>query len=146
MEVANEPVIEVQASAGIKMLPDYAHPEDYQIILKFKSGLLGHIWLNANLQLPIHKTDLEIYGEKGTIISDTSSQTLQIYQKGEENFTSREFPKEFSIPKVVQILNNLVKGKSPSYYPLPNINEAVSLIKILDSVEKSIQTGKFVSI
>lgn len=140
--VANEPVVEVQAKTGVKVLPNYTQPEDYQIILKFRSGLLGHIWLNANLQLPVHKTDFEVYGEKGTMIYDTASQVLKTYREGNDNYSCEKYQGEFSIPKTVRVLNSLLRGESDSHFPLPNIDEAVSLIKVLDAVEKSIQTHK----
>lgn len=144
--IANEPVVEVQASTGIKDLENYTQPDDYQIILKFQSGFLGHIWLNAAVQLPIHKTDIEVFGKKGTIISDNRSGTVKTFHQGESDFLAKTFPQEMTIPKAVKIMNALVENKNNSHFPLPDINEALSLMKVLDAVEKSIKSKATVEI
>jgi predicted dehydrogenase len=137
--IANEPVIKAYASTGIKLIPKYKHPEDYHINLFFKSGMQACVWVNARVVLPIHKSELEVYGEKGTLLSENKSGTLLSYKYKQ---AKRDYQREYlgtgyrsTLNTGVKIVNEYITGISKTHYPLPDINEAVEILKVVDMID-----------
>ena len=142
--IAGEKVTNVQAITGSKFIKGFNHPEDYRINLTFASGFTAHVWLSARVVLPIHKTDVEVYGEKGAYIANNKSGVLRAFyhKQKKKEFVAETFKVGYrlTIPKEIEIANRYFTGKSKSYWPLVDIHEAVKEIKILEAIEKSIKS------
>ena len=113
--IIGESVVGVQATTQT--------PLTYEIVLKFASGFSGQIKLDATSPRIISGTDLKVYGEKGKCIS---------HNKDKLNIGT------LTIPSEVKIIDDYLLGRRNSYWPIPNVDEAVNTIRILDVVEKTI--------
>lgn len=142
--VINDQVVSVQAAAGKKIRPEYESVERYQIILKFASGILGHIKLDASSARPFHGTDLIIDGEKGQLVSHNKVDKLLFYKKGDKKHKSIQLPNSqtFTTAVEVKIVDDYLMGKTSSHWPLPQVDEAVNTIKILDAIQKAVSSGR----
>ena len=90
--------------------------------------------LGLDVHRPAASDQLEQLAKQNKLavfIDKDEKSAIKIYKK---------YSKEFSIPKAVKIFNSLIRGKDTDHSPLPDINDAVIVIKILDSIEKSIRT------
>lgn len=141
--VANEQIMSIQAAVGNKIKSEYECQERYHIILKFASGFLGHIKLDASSARSTNGTDLIIEGEKGQLVSHNKLDMLLFYERGNKKPKSIRLPntKTHTIALEVKIIDDYLSGKTDSYWPLPDVNEAVNTIKILDAIEKTISSN-----
>ncbi len=112
----------------------------YQIAIKFSSGVSGSINLDASLIRPMSGTDLIVEGEKGKLISHNKIDKLLFYKTGNRKAKSSYFPNTstFTIALEVNIIDEYLLGRRNSYWPLPNLDETINTIKILDSVERTV--------
>lgn len=146
--VMNEKVVSVQAAVGNKVRPEYDCQERYQIILKFESGVLGHVALDASSARLAHGSDLIIDGENGQLANHIKSNKLMFYKKGNKK------PEFIKLPNTqtrttaleVKIMDDYLSGNATSYWPLPNVDEAIHTIKVLDAIQKAVTSGKNESI
>lgn len=134
--VTGENVSEVKATSKNEL--------NYKATLKFLSGTLGEIKLDATKPLSISGINLKVVGEKATIVSHNKINELLFYKKGSKKPKIINLPNKetLTIGKEVKIIDNYLTGKSSSYYPLPDVDQAVQTIRILDAVEKSIFSKK----
>ena len=146
--VINDSVVSVQAAFGNKIRKEYDSQERYHIILKFASGILGHIKLDASSARPINGTDLIIDAELGQLVSHNKINKLLVYKKGDNEPKFIQLPNNQTLTTAleVKIINEYLLGKRNSYWPLPQVNEAVNTIKILDAIQKSAFSGNKISI
>lgn len=116
----------------------------YHITVKFISGLKGNIELDASLPRSISGIDLIVYGEKGRLVSHNKLDKLSFYKYGNKKSQSILLPntKTFTIPLEIKIVDDYLLGRATSHWPLPAVDEAVNLIKVLDTIKKSISSGK----
>lgn len=142
--VVNESIVSIQAAKGDKKRLEYDYPENYQIICKFSSGLLGHIKLDASSARPINGTDLIIDGENGQLVSNNKQDRLLFYRGGNKKAQSIKLPNSqtYTIAQEIKIIDDYLSGKTASYWPLPGVNEAVNTIKVLDAIEKAVSSGR----
>jgi len=68
---------------------------------------------------------------------------LLFYERGNKKPKSIRLPntKTHTIALEVKIIDDYLSGKTDSYWPLPDVNEAVNTIKILDAIEKTISSN-----
>lgn len=146
--IINDRVVSVQAATGNKIRSEYESQERYHIILKFASGILGHIKLDASSARPINGTDLIIDGEKGQLVSHNKIDNLLFYKKGDKKPKSIKLPnnKTLTTALEVKIVNEYLLGKRNSHWPLPQVDEAVHTIKVLDAIQKAVSLGSTVSL
>lgn len=142
--IINEPVVSVQAAAGTKIRSEYDSLERYQIILKFASGILGHISLDSSSAQIVDGSGLVIYGANGQLISHNKRGELLFYKKGDKKPKSLKLPNNttFTTAQEIKIIDDFLTGENVSHWPLPNIKEALNTIKILTAIEKSVLSGK----
>lgn len=116
----------------------------YQIRVRFTSGLLSKIKLDASSPQSTSGTDLIVYGEKGKLVSHNKLDKLLFYESGNKKPQSILLPntKTFTIPMEVKIIDDYLLGKTPSHWPLPTVGEAVNLIKVLGVIKKAISSGR----
>ncbi|MDP2684886.1 MAG: Gfo/Idh/MocA family oxidoreductase [bacterium] len=119
--IAGEQIISVKASSSENIL-------SYQITVKFSSGLIGNIKLDASSPRSISGTDLIVSGEKGKLASNNNV--------GEIN------NKTLTIPIEIRIVDDYLSGKLTSFSPLPGVDEAVNTIKILDTIARSVSSDR----
>lgn len=138
--IANEKVISVNA----KMTKKSNLPNSYEITLKFASGPLGFIKLDASSSRQYNGTSLTVKTNSGKLVSHNKVDELLFYKKGVKNPQSIKLPnnKTLTTALEVKIVNDYLLGKNSSHSPLPNVDEAVNIIKILDAIEKSVTSGK----
>lgn len=142
--VMNEKVVSVQAAVGNKVREEYDCNERYQIILKFESGVLGHVALDASSVRPINGSGLIVDGENGQLASHIKANKLMFYKKGDKK------PEFIKLPNTqtrttaleVKILDDYLSGNATSYLPLSNVDEAVHVIKVLDAIKKAVSSGR----
>lgn len=141
--IIDEPVVSVQAATGIKIKSEYESQERYQIILKFKSGILGHVRLDCSSAQIVDGSDLIVYGKKGQLISHNKKDEFLFYQKGNKKARSIKLPNSqiFTTAEEVKIVDDYISDKITSHWPLPGIDEALNLIKVLDAVEKAAKSS-----
>lgn len=146
--VVDEPIMSVQATAGSKIRSEYECQERYQIILKFASGLLGRVKLDASSARIINGTDLIIEGENGQLISHNKKDMLLFYRKGNKKPQPIPFQNSqtHTIDLEVKIIDDYLTGKTVSHWPLPGVDESVNTIKVLDAIQKAISSSKSESI
>lgn len=142
--IAGEKIVSVFAKVGNKIRADYGGNEKYQIIIKFASGLLGHIALDASSIRVVNGTDLMIEGEKGWLKGHNKIDDLVFFKKGARKAKKVKMPNVKTLTTVIEvkIINDYLIGKKDSYWPLPGVDEAVEVIKVLDAIEKSVLSGK----
>lgn len=111
----------------------------YQITVRFASGLLGNIKLDASSPQSISGTDLIVYGEEGKLVSHNKSDKLLFYKSRNKKPQSILLPnaKTFTIPLEIKIVDDYLLGKAASHWPLPAVDEAVNIIKVLEDIKKS---------
>lgn len=105
---------------------------NYQITVKFVSGLTGTIKLDASSPREKHGTDLIVTGEKGKLTSHNKEDQLKVYLK-DKKMQIFKLPNNetHTIAMEVKIVDDYLSGKLNSYSPLPGVDEAVDTIKIL---------------
>lgn len=142
--VMNEKVVSVQAAVGNKVRPEYDCQERYQIILKFESGALGHVALDASSARLAHGSDLIIDGENGQLTNHIKANKLMFYKRGDKKVKFIKLPNTQTRTTAleIKIMDNYLSGNATSYWPLPNVDEAVNTIKILDTIQKAVSSGK----
>lgn len=138
--IADEQIVSAKASSENKL--------SYQITVKFSSGLLGNIKLDASSARPINGTDLIVSGEKGKLVSHNKLDRLLFYKLGSKKPQEIKLPNDqtLTVPLEVKIVDGYLSSKLNSYWPLPSLGEAVNTIKVLDAVEKAVSSGGMVSL
>ncbi|MBI2136144.1 Gfo/Idh/MocA family oxidoreductase [Candidatus Woesearchaeota archaeon] len=142
--VMGEKVVSVQASTGKKIRSEYDCHERYQIILKFASGILCHISLDSSSAQPVNGSSLKIYGEKGQLATHNKIDKLMLFKKGmkKERFIHLPNSKTFTVALEVKIIDDYLLGRAQSHWPLPGVDDAVNVIRILDAISKAVSSGK----
>lgn len=142
--IMDEEVVAVQAAVGKKIRTEYKCPERYQIILKFASGVLGHISLDASSARAVDGSDLIVNGEDGFLASHNKLDNLLYFKKEDRNTQTIYFPNSQTLTTAleVRIIDDFLMDKNSSHWPLPNVDEAVKVIKILATIQKAVLTGK----
>lgn len=137
--IAGEKVVSIQAAVGKKIRSEYRSQERYQIILKFASGILGYIKLDASSPRPVDGSDVIVEGEKGQLASHNKKDGLLFYKKGFKKPQSIKLPntKTYTTALEVKIVDDYLSGKLNSHWPLPNVDEAINTIRILDAIQKA---------
>lgn len=137
--IAGDTVEQVTAMGDGLKIDSHYHPVDFSINLKFRSGLLAHVRANARAILPEHGAKMTVWGTQGTIEAFNKDEFLRIYKAGSSGFKRQRTPQgELPIDRTVEIVQKFASGELDSFYPLPDIDEAVESIRILDLVEKKI--------
>lgn len=142
--IVNQPVISVQAAVGNKIRSDYDSQERYQIILKFASGILGLVSLDSSSAQIVDGSDLVVYGQDGLLKSHNKIDELIFYKRGGKKPQTIKLPnnKTLTTAQEIKIIDDYLTGKFPSPWPLPGVDEAINIIKILDAISKAVSSGK----
>lgn len=138
--IANEPIESVYARTGVKVIDGYNQPEDYKILLNFASGLTATIWANANLSLPVHKTDLLVFTTNTSYEADNKNGVVYSYNKFQtkKDWVTKQFPVNKTIDDEIAIVNAYLSGEHTDHAPLPGIDEAVQVIEVVDLIQQSL--------
>lgn len=134
--LADEQIISVKATSK-NML-------SYQIIAEFSSGLKGEIKLDASSPRSVSGSDLKVSGEKGKLVSHNKVDQLYFYKKESQSPQVIKLPNTttFTIPLEIKIVDDYLSGRTTTHVPLPAVDEAVYIIRILDAIEKAISSGR----
>lgn len=134
--IIGEQVVNVKATSENNL--------SYQINIRFSSGLMGDIKLDASFPRSISGTDLIVEGEKGQLVSHNKLDRLLFYKKGFNKPQSIKLPNShtFTTALEVKIIDDYLLGKLPSHWPLPVVDEAVNTIKVLDAIQKASISGR----
>lgn len=128
--IANEEIVSIEAFSDDKL--------SYRINIKFSSGMIGNIKLDATSSRSISGTDLIVEGEYGKLISHNKSDQLLYYKTDNQDPQSINLAnnKTFTTLLEVEIVDKFLSNEKDSYWPLPDVDEAINTIKILDEVQK----------
>lgn len=134
--IAGEQIVGVKATSK-NML-------SYQITVKFSSGLLGDIKLDASSPQPINGTDLIVHGEMGQLVSHNKLDRLLFYKRGNKKPQSIKLSNSYTFTTAleVKIVDDYLSGKLPSHWPLPAVDEALNSMKVLDAIQRSVSSGR----
>jgi len=110
--------------------------------------VLGHISLDASSARLAHGSDLIIDGENGQLANHIKSNKLMFYERGDGKLKFIKLPNTQTRTTAleVKIMNDYLSGKATSYWPLPNVDEAINTIKVLDAIQKAATSGKSESV
>ena len=146
--IAAEPVVAVQAQEGKIERAKETKEQDFHITLTFLSGLTAHIWANANIILPKNKTDLKVFTSTASYITDNKSGEIKWYSKFSpvKKFSTETVGVNKTIDDEIVILNKWIFGKRKNHEPLPDIHQAVEVIRVVDAIEQSIKKQKTIEI
>ncbi|MBI2596917.1 Gfo/Idh/MocA family oxidoreductase [Candidatus Daviesbacteria bacterium] len=130
--VIGEQIISIQAVSENEL--------NYQISVKFSSGVLANIRLDASSPQSRNGSDLKVFGTEGKLVSHNKLDKLVFYERGNRKPQLSKFPniKTYTIALEVKIIDDYLLGRRNSYWPLPNVDEAINTMKILDTVGKAI--------
>jgi predicted dehydrogenase len=111
----------------------------HQVTVRFKSGILGNIKLDSSSERTISGTDLIVYGEKGKLVSHNKIDQLLFYKKGYKKPISIPLPnlKTLTVPLEIKIVDDYLLGKVATHWPLPAVDEAIHVIKVLENIKKA---------
>lgn len=143
--VTNEQIADVESvSSKPEGKKAYSYPPSYEIKIKFASGLSGQIELDASSPRSISGTDLIVEGEKGKLVSHIKSDKILFYKDENKNPQSIQLPIDpiFTTALEVKIIDEFLLGKRNSYHPLPDVDENINTIRILDTISKSTTSGR----
>lgn len=147
MHIVDEPVIKVSGlQTGVKLLPNYTQAEDYKVSLIFKSGLIGDVWANAVVRLPIHKTEVKVFGDEATLVGNNREFIVKECHSGDDGWTlvetRREKDYKYTIDEEVRLVYDYLAGLSESHEPVPDIHEGMQVMYVLNAIERSIASGQ----
>lgn len=145
--IADEPVESVEAKTGIKTSSIYLPDEDYRINARFVSGLQAHVWLNAVVEHPAYKhgTDLVLWGDRGSIQTHNRAVDVNVFSSGQLKQVAAPMG-EWPVDAVARIINGFLTGTRADHDPLPNIDDAIPLMRVLDAAQRSIDLEKTVKL
>lgn len=132
--IANEKVISVKAKSK-ETKQNY--PISYNIKLEFTSGLIGNITLDASSKRLNNGTSLIVEGKSEKLTSHNKSDELLFHRNGKKNQII-ELPniQTHTIALEIKIIDDYLLGKKNSYFPLPDVDEALNTIEKLDTIQK----------
>jgi len=125
--------------------------DTYQLILKFKSGVLGHMLIDVIARAPLRV--FRLLGEEGVIEWDWGTKILRVFTTGDKKW--REYPTEEGAPKEGYIVGekmyieemnqflNAIRGEGR--YPY-SFEDDMRVLKILHAAEESSEKGKHISL
>lgn len=133
-------IVDEQEAVNVWASSTDSKPKAYQIKLEFSSGIFGYIKLDATSHQPRNGSDLKVFGDKGKLIGHNQSDKLLFYKKRNRKPQLIQFPntKTFTTALEVKIIDDYLLGRRNSYWPIPNVDEAINTIEILDTVEKTV--------
>jgi predicted dehydrogenase len=122
-------------------------PDTYQIILKFKKGLLGHYLVDIVSRYPYR--EIKIIGTEGTILWDHNKKIVKLFTakdklwkefresdgKIEEGYLHKEEP---YIEEIRNFISALEKNKKYPYL----LSQELENLKVLDAIKTSINNKK----
>lgn len=125
--------------------------DTYQVLLKFKSGALGHLLVDVVARAPARV--FRLLGKEGTIEWDRSMNIVKVFTAGDKKW--KEYPVEEGKPEKRYIAGErmyveemerfigAIEGKER--YPY-SFNEDKKILEILYAAEKSSDLGKQISL
>lgn len=128
--MADEPVVGVCVGTG-------STPEDVRLFLSFESGLNSTIRVFANADPAIVGVGLSLVGALGTANTHHKWDHLDIDING-ENIRRQTPTQERPVNAAARIVNAYLTGLRPDHAPLPDIHQAIPIIRILDMAQKDI--------
>jgi predicted dehydrogenase len=125
--------------------------DTYQLILKLKSGVLGHILIDVIARAPLRV--FRLLGEEGVIEWDWGTKILRVFTAGDKKW--REYPTEEGAPEeryivgekmYIEEMNQFLKAiKGEGRYPY-SFEDDRKVLKILYAAEESSEKGKHISL
>ena len=113
---------------------------NYKITITFASGLTGNVVLDANLPRPRNGTDLIVTGEKGQLISHNKSDQLIFYKNKSKKPQSINLSNNETLTTAIEvkIVDDYLLGIINSHWPLPDADEALNTMRVLDNIQKKV--------
>jgi len=141
--LAGQPVTEVQAMVGSKKTRhEYRWDDDIAISLKYEDGTIGRVWVNAAAPLPRHGSSVAIYGERGAYRAHSKFPFYESYLEREEDVWIKHVTDIKPTMKVMSaIFNDYIQGRRDNFEPMPSLEEGLRLMLVLDTIEKSLNSG-----
>jgi predicted dehydrogenase len=146
MWLADQPVITVQASVGKKKIRhEYKWDEDFAVNLKYADGLLGRVWINAAAPFPKHGSGLAVCGSAGAYRAHSKDSHFESYEEGDTAW--RVHPVDGTLTMLTMqlmaaVFNDYIRGARADFRPMPDIEDGLKLMIVLNTIEKALQSGK----
>jgi len=111
--------IEVFAYGNHKLLPQVTYDDATISVLKFPNDVIGKVFVSIGCKRSYTMRTL-IYGTKGTIICDNTSDTMQLYTIGEDGILAGKEPeiisidiKNHNVAKEFEVFADHIKNDTP---------------------------------
>jgi predicted dehydrogenase len=145
MWFADQPVKAVQAMVSHKKTrTEYRWNEDFAVNLLYEDGLVGRVWVNAASPLPQHGSSMAVYGSTGAYRAHSKEPYYESYLEGDTNWQRHPIDGRhtmITMQLMAAVFNDYLQGKRADFKPMPDITEGLRVMIVLNTIEKSLQTG-----
>lgn len=128
-EIAGRPIRRVNANKG--------QGEQYNINVIFEGGVLANVWVDATAQVPVHGTEIEVFGSKGIVRAHNQLPYFELSLGGNRFTRVSVFQPMLPIDHVVAVINAGIRTGRGDFSLLPGINKAVQTVSVLEAAERS---------
>lgn len=146
MWLADQPVAEVQCMVSTKKTrAEYRWIEDFAINLKYSDGLTGRVWVSPSSPLSRHGSNIAAYGSSGAYRDHSKEAYYQSYSEGDDDWATHQIDVSLTMltmQSMSEVFNSFVQGKRKNFKPLPDIEDGLKLMIVLNTIEKAINNGK----
>lgn len=141
--LASQQVDEVQATAAKRKNRSFLGYDDIIAAIKYKDGLIGRVWLSGAVSLPMHGADVNVYGAEGTLKANNKSERVDSFKEGSSGWESLKSRLAYTVDIMSSIFNSYIRGERKNFDPLPNIEDGLKVMILLNTIERAILSGKY---
>lgn len=116
-----------------------------EILIQYGNGAIGEVHLDYLQRIP--RRNLEIIGEKGTILWDYFDGEIKVYKTGEKKWSTHKLPKNFDRNQMfVREMKHFLECVGNRKETMIPIVEGAKSLRVALSAKKSSSTGKVISL
>lgn len=119
---------------------DYFWAEDFAINLVYDSGLIGRVWTDCASPQPKHGAHAAVFGSEGAYRAQSMTPRLEYFREGDDDWSTRPVSVVPTMNIMSEIANDFVLGRRADFDPLPDVDEALQLMVVLDTIGKALET------
>lgn len=142
MWLADQEAKQVQATAAKRKGRSFTGYDDIAASIQYKNGLNGRVWLSGAASLPVHGSDINVYGTNGTYRANNKDPFVKKFIEGKNGWESLKIGLEYTIDIMSKVFNSFVRGERANFDPLPDIGDGLKVMILLDTIEKAVNSGK----
>jgi len=139
-------VVEVFAYGNHKVLPEYHELDNILISLKFASGCIGKVWVTFGVrQQPHNRINLNFYGSKGSVLTDSQHAEVKLYLEGMDSAGSGwatiplERQEGHPFRAELERFVDCVRNKRP---PAVSVVSGARTVAVMSAARASLESGR----